>query len=438
MDLTHFAKTNWRSQNRLFGIKDEDRLQHIFCFGKTGVGKSTLLLTMAVSDIVNGKGVAVLDPHGDLAETLLNYIPEHRIKDVIYFDASDLAHPITFNPLHSFSRETNHILISGMLSSLKKIWSESWGPRLEYILRYCLLSLLQYPNATLLHIQPLLTNNYFRQEVLEYVKDDFIHRFWFDEFERYSPSLRSEAISPILNKVGVFASCEPLRNIIGQAKSTFNFSELMNEDKIFIANLSKGIIGEDVSKILGCLLISHLQVAALGRASIPIHERNPFYAYIDEAQNYLTDAIGEILSEARKFRLSLFLTNQYLDQIDDVTRAAIFGNVGTIICFRTGAEDALYLAKEFYPTFSEHDFINLPKYSIYLKLMIDGVTSKPFSAITFPLPPVVKSFRREIITSSKAQFGAPTDNVKSEFIYQYAVNRAIKPRNLFEEEGKIQ
>lgn len=379
-DVTPIGITNFRNTNQKFGIRDNDRLQHIYVVGKSGTGKSTLLENMAISDIERGNGVAIIDPHGDIAEDILNYIPKGRIKDLIYLDPSDLSQPIAFNPLHGIHPNYHHLVASGLVSTFRKVWSESWGPRLEYILRYTLLTLLWYPSATLLDIQPLLTNMSFRDDVLEYVSDDRINAFWKNEFEKYSPTLRNEAITPILNKTGLFISSLPLRNIVGQKNSSFRMQRVMDEGKILVVNLSKGKIGEDACAILGSMLVTSMQLAAMHRATQEEYKRRPFYLYIDEMHSFITLAFADILAEARKYRLSLFLTHQYINQLQEPIRKAIFGNVGTIISFRVGAEDAEYLAKEFHPVFSEVDLVNLPRYSMYLKLMIDGASSQPFSA----------------------------------------------------------
>jgi hypothetical protein len=380
--ITPIGITNFRNQRQRFGIKDKDRLQHIYVIGKSGTGKSTLLENMAISDIERGNGLAVIDPHGDIAEDILKFVPEERIKDVIYFNATEIEHPVAFNPLHSIHPKYHHLVASGLISTFKKIWIDTWGPRLEYILRYCLHTLLEYPDATLLDIQPLLTNMNFRNHVLLYVETKTTLAFWKNEYDRYSPSLRAEAISPILNKTGLFLTSTPLRNIVGQKTRGIRIQQVLDEGKILIVNLSKGEIGEDASSLLGSILLTSIQLAALHRATVEEHRRKPFYLYVDEMHSFISLSFANILAEARKYGLSLFLTHQYIDQIDERIRAAIFGNVGTIISFRVGAADSEYLEKEFYPIFNKNDFINLPKYEMYLKLMIDGATSQPFSAVS--------------------------------------------------------
>lgn len=404
-DHTPIGVTNWRNEKNPFYIKDGDRLGHIYAIGKTGVGKSTLLLNMAISDIRKGKGVCIIDPHGDIAEAILHHIPEGRLDDVIYFNPKDIEYPIAFNPLKGVHPNFHHLVASGLVSTFKKIWVDSWGPRLEYILRFALLTLLEYPDATLLDIQPLLTDMYFRNRVLGYVTNQHTLSFWKNEFDKYSPSLRSEAITPILNKTGVFLTSIPLRNIVGQKTKGFIMQQVLDERKILIANLSKGEIGEDASSILGSILVTSIQLAALFRATQLEHTRTPFYLYVDEMHSFISLSFADILAEARKYKLSLFLTHQYIDQVHEKIRSAIFGNVGTIISFRIGAQDAEHLAKEFHPVFIEDDLINLPRYSMYLKLMIDGATSKPFSALTLPPQPITDSLKERVVEHSRKRHG---------------------------------
>lgn len=380
-DITPIGVTNWRNQNKSFGIKDKDRLGHIYCIGKTGMGKSTLLQQMALSDITKGKGCGIIDPHGDVAKYLIARIPEERKKDLVYINPTE-ENVIAFNPLHAIHPNYHHLVTSGLISTFKKIWAESWGPRLEYILRFSLLTLLQYPYATLLDIQLLLTDQQFREKVLEYVKDDYIFDFWRKEFDKYSPSFRNEVISPILNKVGIFVSSKPLKKMLGQQTSSFRMSQVMDESKILIANLSKGSIGEDTATIIGSILVTSIQLSALFRAKQEQNKRISFYLYVDEAHSFLSLSFADILAEARKYGLSLFLAHQYIEQLHEDIRSAIFGNVGTLICFRVGATDAEYLEKEFEQIFDRNDLINLPKFGICLKVMIDGVTSHPFSGIS--------------------------------------------------------
>jgi len=383
-EITPIGITNYRNQGQRFGIKDKDRLGHIYVIGKTGVGKTTLLENMAISDITRGNGLGIIDPHGDLAEDIIKYIPGWRKKDLIYFDATNTEHPIAFNPLNGIHPNNHHLVASGLISTFKKIWIDSWGPRLEYILRFVLLTLLQIPDATLLDIQPLLVSPEYRKPLLHFITDEHILSFWRNEYDKYSPQLRSEAISPILNKTGLFQTSLPLRNIVGQTETSFRMQQVLDEGKIFLANLSKGEIGEDASSLLGSMIINAIQLAVLHRTKQEESARKPFYLYIDEMHSFITLSFTSILSEARKYGLSLFLTNQYVSQLDERIKAAIFGNIGTLISFRVGAEDAEYLAKEFFPTFSNEDLVNLTRYSMYLKLQIEGATSQPFSADSLP------------------------------------------------------
>lgn len=383
-DITPIGITNFRNTNLQFGIKDKDRLQHIYVIGKSGTGKSTLLRNMAISDIRRGNGLCIVDPHGDIAIDLLNFIPKERRKDLIYFDATNSGAPIAFNPLTGIHPKYHDLVASGLISTFKKIWSESWGPRMEYILRFALLSLLSVPNATLLDIQPLLTDTGFRERVLSYCLDEQILAFWHNEFDKFAPRLRAEIISPILNKTGLFITSTVLRRIVGQPTSSFRLQQVLDQGEILVVNLSKGQIGEEASSLLGAMLVNSIQLAALHRSSKEVDDRRPFYLYIDECHSFVTLAFANILAEARKYGLSLFLAHQYIEQMDERVRSAIFGNVGTMISFRVGATDAEYLAKEFYPVFTEDDFVHLPRYAMYLKLMIDSSSSKPFSATSLP------------------------------------------------------
>jgi hypothetical protein len=402
--ITPIGVTNWRDTNIRFGIKATDRLAHIYVIGKTGTGKSTMLANMAIADIEQGNGLCVIDPHGDIATQILNYIPKERIQDVIYFNATDAEYAVGFNPLADVDPRTHTLVTANLISTFKKIWIDSWGPRLEHILRFSILTLLWYPGATLLDIPMLLTNAFFRRKVLQHVSESSILNFWHHEFDTYTPQLKSEAIAPILNKVGILLAAAPLRNILGQQKTTLNLQDVLDQKKILICNLSKGQIGEDAATILGSIIVTALQSAALSRAANDSEQRTPFYLYVDEMHSFVTLSFADILAEARKYGLALFLSHQYLEQVHEKIRAAIFGNVGTLVSFRIGAVDAAEIAKEFQGIFSEDDLVNLPKYSMYLKLMIDGTTSKPFSATTIPLKPYAVSFAKDVIAYSREHF----------------------------------
>jgi len=378
--ITIFAETTFRNEMKKFGIKTDDRRRHMYLIGKTGMGKSTIQENMIVEDILAGRGVAVVDPHGDLAEKIIKYIPSDRINDVIYFNPADMEYPIAFNVVEQVEPHLRHLVASGLIGVFQKLWADSWGPRLEYILRNAILAILDYPGSTLLAVTRILSDKPFRKKVIAKIQDPVVKAFWVNEFAGYADKFASEAVSPIQNKVGQFLSSSLIRNIVGQVKSSIDMREIMDEGKILIMNLSKGRIGEDNSSLLGSMMITKIQLAAMSRVDIPEEKRKDFYLYIDEFQNFTTESFANILSEARKYRLNLIMANQYIEQLGDVVRAAVFGNIGTLIVFRVGAIDAEELVKEFTPTFTEEDLVNLPKYEIYLKLMIDGISSNPFSA----------------------------------------------------------
>jgi type IV secretory pathway TraG/TraD family ATPase VirD4 len=417
--VTPIAVTNWRDIRKKFGIKEKNRRGHMYVVGKTGTGKSSLLGNMLISDLSQGNGIALIDPHGDLAETMLRFIPPNRVGDVIYLNPGDLEYPFAFNPLRKVSPDYRHQVVSGLISVFKKIWHEFWGPRLEHLLRHALFSLLDYPGSTLLDVTRIFTDTPFRMKVLSYITQEAVKAFWLNEFDKYSPWLRSEAVSPILNKMGQFLTNLPLRNIVGQKDNTFSLRKVMDEGKILIANLSKGAIGEDNCALLGAMLVTQIQLATLSRANVGEKERRPFYLYVDEVHTFLTQSFADILSEARKYGLNLVLAHQYVAQLKEELRNAVFGNVGTIISFRVGAEDANHLAREFAPSFDESDFVNLPNYHIYLKLMIDGITSEPFSATTLPLPDRGISNRDEIVNESRRKYGKLRKEVEQTILERY-------------------
>ena len=387
-EITIFAETNFRDQRARFGIKNADRRRHVYIVGKTGTGKTTLSENMAIQDIQNGKGVGVVDPHGEFAEKMLDFIPASRINDVIYFNPADLDWPIAFNVLEKVDAEHRHLIASGLMGVFKKIWPDVWSARMEYILHNSVLALLEYPGSTLLGINRILADSDYRHKVVDKITDPSVKSFWINEFAKYPDRFREEAVAPIQNKVGQFISSPLIRNIIGQTKSSIDFRDIMDGQKIFIANLSKGKIGEDASKLLGALCITKLQLAAMSRVSVPEDERKDFFLFVDEFQNFATESFATILSEARKYRLCLTLAHQYIGQLvegDNTTvKDAIFGNVGTMITFRVGAADAEFLEKEYEPEFNINDLISLGFAQVYLKLMIDGFSSRPFSANTLP------------------------------------------------------
>ncbi|MBI1833851.1 MAG: type IV secretion system DNA-binding domain-containing protein [Candidatus Andersenbacteria bacterium] len=426
--ITVVGQTNFRGQHRPFGIYEDDRRRHLYIIGKTGVGKTTLIENMILQDVANGKGVALVDPHGDVAERVLESIPPERINDVIYFDPADVEHPIAFNVLEAVDPQYKYLIASGLVSSLKKIWADSWGPRLEYILRNTILALLDYPGSTMLGIMRLLADKEYRKKVVEKIQDPVVKSFWINEFANYNERFRSEAISPIQNKVGQFLSSAIIRNIVAQPKSTIDMNAVMNEGKILLMNVSKGRIGEDNSALLGAMLITKLQLAAMDRAKMPEEERRDFYLYVDEFQNFATESFATILSEARKYRLNLIIAHQYITQMEEEVRDAVFGNVGTLICFRIGAFDAEFLEAEFAPEFTPADLVNLDKYNAYIKLMINGVTSPPFSMQTIPPSSETFNSREKVIKVSRERYTNPRSVVEEKIARWSGL--------AFEEEGK--
>ncbi|MFA4937340.1 MAG: TraM recognition domain-containing protein [Patescibacteria group bacterium] len=415
-EVVPFAETSYRNHNRRFGIKLADRRQHVYFIGKTGMGKSVVLENMITADIRNGHGLTVVDPHGDLVQKIVDVIPTHRINDVIYFNPSDIDYPIAFNVLESVDPRYRHLVSSGLVGVFKKIWADSWGPRLEYILRNAILSLLEYPGSTLLGITRILVDKKYRRKVLEKVTDPVVRSFWLDEYDNYNEKFRVEAVSPIQNKIGQFLSSSIIRNIVGQPKSSIDVRDIMDNGKILLLDLAKGKMGEDNSALLGAMMITKLQLAAMSRIDIPETQRRDFFLYVDEFQNFITESFANILSEARKYRLNLILAHQYIEQLGDVVKAAVFGNVGTIICFRVGAEDAEFLEKEFEPVFVQNDLVNLPRYNIYLKLMIDGVASDPFSARTLPPVAQLTHNREKIIKVSRERYSSTREEVERKII----------------------
>jgi len=411
--VTPFAVTTYRNRERVFGIKLDDRRRHVYVIGKTGMGKTTLIENMVYSDIVAGHGVCYVDPHGDTAEKMLGWIPSNRINDVIYFNPADINSPISFNVLEKVAPEYRHLIASGLVGVFKKLWADSWGPRLEYLLRNAILALLEFPDSTLLGINRLLIDKEYRKKVIAKVQDPVIKAFWTDEYTKYGPQFQVEAIAPIQNKIGQFLSTALIRNIVGQVKSTIDLRKVMDEGKILILNLSKGRIGEDASALLGSMMVTKIQLAAMSRVDILEDQRKDFYLYVDEFQNFATDSFANILSEARKYRLNLIIAHQYIEQLGEVVQPAVFGNVGTMIVFRIGAADAEFLENEFAPNILPEDLINLPKYQFYLKLMIDGVSSEPFSAKG--LPPVYSESlgnEEKVIRASRERYAKPRDVVE--------------------------
>lgn len=413
-DLTLLGRTNFRGQFKPFGIKADDRRRHMYIIGKTGMGKSTVLENMIYDDIQKGRGVAVVDPHGELADKVTAMIPAHRINDVVIFDPSDTSYPVSFNMLEVKSAEQRPLVASGLVGVFKKMYAESWGPRLEYILRNCILALTEYQGATLLGIPRLLVDPIYREKVVEQVTDPVVKSFWVDEFANMSDKMRTEAISPIQNKVGQFLSSPVIRNILGQVKSSIDIRFAMDTQKIFIVNLSKGKIGEDNSSLLGSMLITKFQLDAMSRADIEAEDRKDFYLYVDEFQNFATDSFATILSEARKYKLNLVMANQYVQQMEEEVMYAVFGNVGSLITFQVGFDDAEYFSKQFAEVVMPADIISLPKFTAYIRLLVDNMPTKVFSAVMNPPVKVDmhSALRQKVLKASRDRYGSEKEAVE--------------------------
>jgi hypothetical protein len=419
-----FGVTNFRGDNTIFGMHRKDRSRHLYILGQTGTGKSGSLELLTLSDIYYNQGFAVVDPHGDYAQDMLKFIPANRIDDVVYFNPADTAFPIGFNPLEVSDPTLKGHTTSELVGVLKRLFADSWGPRLEYILRYTLLALIDYPNATMLDITRMLTEKKFRLDVISYIDDPVVKNFWVTEFASWNDKFASEAVAPVLNKVGAFTANPMIRNILGQPKSTFNIRKIMDEGKILIVNLSRGLMGEDNAGIIGAMMVTKIQLSAMSRADIPEPERKPFYLYVDEFQNFATDSFAVILSEARKYALNLTVANQYISQMSQPVRDAVFGNVGTILSFRISPDDAPFLQKYFEPQFEASDIIQQHNRHFIVSMTINGEKAPAFSAKTLNLPPPTANYVPQIVELSRQR---------------YAVERAVVEKIIRESiEGRIQ
>jgi hypothetical protein len=444
--ITYFGETDSRNKRVPFGIKAKDRLKHMYVIGKTGMGKSTLLENMAIQDIQNGNGMAFIDPHGGTAEKLLEYVPEHRIKDVVYLAPFDIEYPISFNVMEDIGPEKRHLVLSGLMSAFMKLFGEeSFSDRMQYILQNTILALLEYPGANMLGINKMLAEKEYRNKVIANITDPSVKTYWTKEYAGYTERFAAEAIPAIQNKIGQFTSNPLIRNIIGQAKSSFDFRDVMDKGKIMIINLSKGKVGESNANLIGSMIITKIYLAAMSRADAgqgTLAKLPNFYLYVDEFQSFANKSFADILSEARKYKLNLTIAHQYIEQMEEEVRDAVFGNVGTMITFRVGALDAELLEKEFAPTFTAEDLVNLGIYQAYLKLMIDGVSSAPFSART--LPPIKQpevSFKEEVIKTSRAQFATPREQVEkniADWHAQYGPKAPPSPEVKKESVSKIE
>jgi hypothetical protein len=410
-DISLFGLTNYRGTQLKFGIRRRDRGRHLYVVGQTGTGKSMLLQLLALSDIYHNHGIAIVDPHGDFATDIMKYIPEHRIKDVIYINPADLNYPIAFNPLEVADPNFKNHISSEVVGVLRRLF-ESWGPRLEHILRFTLLALLDSPDSTMLDITRMLTEKEFRKKIVKQIKDPVVRNFWVNEFASWNDKFATEAVAPVLNKVGAFTANPLVRNIIGQPKSAFDLRQVMDNGKILIVNLSRGMVGEDNAAILGALIVTKIQLAAMSRANVPMESRRPFYLYVDEFQNFATDSFAVILSEARKYGLNLTVANQYIAQMPETVRDAVFGNVGSMITFRVSATDGSYLGKYFEPVFEAGDLVKLNNQHIFISMSIDGEKALPFSAKTLKMPEPEQDLSAEIVEYSRKHYASLRQEVE--------------------------
>ncbi len=386
------------------GIEDTDRLFHTHVIGKTGTGKSTLLQNFMTQDLRRGHGFALLDPHGDLAEEVLDRVPRSRLQDVVYLNPADIDFPVPFNVLEAVDEAQHHLIAAGLVSIFKRFWADSWGPRTEYLIKNAVLALLETPGATLLDVSRILINDAFRTQVVAGLQNPAVGRFWEHEYAAYSPKFREEVIAPIQNKVGEFTMTPLVRNIVGQRKNLFELRKLMDEGKVLIVNLAKGALGEDTAALLGSMILTRILLAAFTRQDTPEAERRPFFLYVDEFPSFATQGtMSALLSESRKYKLGLILSHQYLAQVSDDLRGAIFGNIGTAVTFQLSAEDAEYVSREFAPVCAE-ELTGLDQHHIFLKLKVGGMTSYPFSAKTLPPPPIEKSYRDRIVHWSRQYY----------------------------------
>lgn len=422
-DVTILGRTNFRGMSQKFGIKYEDRRRHLYIVGKTGMGKSVLMENMVISDIISGRGVGLIDPHGDLIENVLKRIPANRTNDIVLIDPSDRDYAVGFNMFEDGDESRRSQVCSGIIGIFKKLYAESWGPRLEHILRNTILALLEAGGMTMLGITRMLSDEKFREKVVLKIKDPVVKKFWIDEFGKMQERLRVEAISPIMNKVGQFLSTSVIRNIVGQTKSTVDFRFLMDKGKIVLINLSKGKVGEDSSALLGSMFVTKFQIDAMGRADMPEKDRKDFYLYVDEFQNFATDSFATILSEARKYKLNLTIANQYIAQIPEEVKDAVFGNVGSILAFQVGYEDGEYISQQFGEEILPRDLASLSKYNAYMRLLIDGMPSKTFSLSTLPPSGNIADdvHVQKVLRVSKERYAKKVDEVE-EKIRKWTLN----------------
>ncbi len=416
-EITLFGEVNFRNTGRRFGIRTDDRRRHVYIIGKTGMGKTSIMENMILPDIYAGHGCCYIDPHGDTAEKLIDFIPPNRINDVVYFNPSDTAFPLGLNILEApADPDAKHLVRDGLLSVFKKVWPDVWSARMEFILQNSVSALLDYPGSTLMGIDRLLADKEFREKVVEKIQDPVVKMFWVTQFASWSEKYATEAIAPVQNKVGQFLSTALIRNIVAQVHSTIDIRQIMDEGKILIANLSKGRVGEDGMRLLGGMLVTKIQLAAQERQNILEENRRDFYLYVDEFQNFANESFATILSEARKYRLNLIVAHQYMAQLEEEVQEAVLGNVGTMIVMRVGPSDAELLETEFAPTFTPEDLVGLAKFQMYLKLMVDGVSTQPFSANTFP--PIAKRTHSaaSVVQASRERYAEPRASIEQKIL----------------------
>lgn len=438
-DVSAFGVTNYHNNHVPFGIRRSDRRRHLYVVGKSGSGKSKMLELLINEDIQSGQGIAVLDPHGDLIDAILRYIPEHRIKDVVILDPADVDFPIAFNPLERVDETFKMQVTIGFLQIFKKLFGSNWSDRLEHVLRYTTLALLDSPNTTVLSILKMLTDKNYRQKIVARIQDSVVKNFWVSEFAAWSEKFDADAITPLLNKVGQFVATNMIRNMIGQPTTKFDIREIMDGKKILLVKVSKGLLGEENASLVGSMFITKLYQAAMSRADTPEEQRTDFYLYVDEFQNFATETFAEILSEARKYRLNLTIAHQYMGQLSDTVRRTVFGNVGSIVSFRVGAEDADILAAEYNPVFKERDIINLGVREFYTKMSVNGELREPFSGFTLDVPKYDYDYTKQIIDWSRKTYCTPRDQVE-EMLKKWDESASappqkedISPEEVFEE-----
>lgn len=419
--ISIFGITNFRGRAVEFGLMREDRRRHLYAVGKSGSGKSKLLEKLIADDIIHGKGVCVIDPHGDLIQAALHHIPKERYDDLVYFNPSDLDFPIAFNPIENVGREYKQQVTYSLIEIFKKFFGGDWSPKIEHVFRFTILALLDFKQATLMSVQKMLTDRPYRQMIIEHIQDQVVKKFWANEFSSWSEKFDNEAIVPLVNKLGQFLANEMVRNIVAQAKNKVDMDDIMNNSKILLIELSKGKLGDENSSLLGSLLITKIQQEGMKRAFMEENKRADFYLYVDEFQNFSTKTFDDILSEARKYRINLTVSHQFLGQLSQNAKETVFGNVGSMITFRMGADDAAYLAQEFAPRFSGHDIMNLDVRALYVKMSIGGSTPPAFSATTVRVDTPEKSPEeyRRLIDMSREKYAVPIEKVMAEFELLY-------------------